>query len=161
MHTCTAHSDPKSWDIVMGLLSWAPSFLLSLVTFRFLSFPSLLSPPGSWALVSLLCLTRFTTVLTSGVNQQEDTEKKKPMGDCPTLISDWRWRFCSLRVQHFLSGSVVKNPLVMQETQEIQVWSLGREDPLEEGMATHSSILPRKILWTEESGRLQPYTFDS
>ena len=30
----------------------------------------------------------------------------------------------------------------MQETQEIQVQSLGREDPLEEGMATHSSILP-------------------
>ena len=30
----------------------------------------------------------------------------------------------------------------MQETQEMQVQSLGREDPLEEGMATHSSILP-------------------
>ena len=34
--------------------------------------------------------------------------------------------------------------------------SLGWEDPLEEGMATHSSILAWRIPWTEESGRLQP-----
>ena len=43
----------------------------------------------------------------------------------------------------------------MQETQETWVWSLGREDPLEEGMATHCSILAWRIPWTEESGRLQ------
>ena len=35
------------------------------------------------------------------------------------------------------------------------VGSLGREDPLEEEVATHSSILARRIPWTEESGRLQ------
>ena len=35
------------------------------------------------------------------------------------------------------------------------VQSLGREDPLEEGMATHSSILAWRIPWTEEPGRLQ------
>ena len=35
------------------------------------------------------------------------------------------------------------------------VQSLGQDDPLEEGMATHSSILARKIPWTEEPGRLQ------
>ena len=39
--------------------------------------------------------------------------------------------------------------------QEIQVRSLGREDPLEQGMATHSSIPVWKILWTEEPGGLQ------
>ena len=39
--------------------------------------------------------------------------------------------------------------------QETRVQSLGREDPLEEGMATHSSILAWRILWTEEPGRLQ------
>ena len=39
--------------------------------------------------------------------------------------------------------------------QETQVWSLDGEDPLEEGMATHSSILARKIPWIEEAGRLQ------
>ena len=38
---------------------------------------------------------------------------------------------------------------------ETQVWSLGREDPLEKEMATHSSILAWKIPWTEEPGRLQ------
>ena len=39
--------------------------------------------------------------------------------------------------------------------QEMQVQSLSREDPLEEGMATHSSILAGKIPWTEEPGRVQ------
>ena len=42
----------------------------------------------------------------------------------------------------------------MQETQEMQVRSLGREDPLEEGMATHSKILAWRIPWTEDPGRL-------
>ena len=39
--------------------------------------------------------------------------------------------------------------------QEMWVQSLGREDPLEEGMATHSSILSWEISWTEEPGGLQ------
>ena len=50
---------------------------------------------------------------------------------------------------------MVKNPSAVQETQEMWVQSLGREDPLEEGVATHSSILTWRILWTEEPGRLQ------
>ena len=45
--------------------------------------------------------------------------------------------------------------LPMQVTQETQVHSLGREDPLEEEMATHSSILAWEIPWTEEPGGLQ------
>ena len=49
----------------------------------------------------------------------------------------------------------VKNLLAIKETQETWVWSLGREDSLEEGMATHSSILAWRILWTEEPGGLQ------
>jgi len=57
--------------------------------------------------------------------------------------------------QGFPSGSVVKNPPAGQETQEMWVWSLGQENPLEEGMATHSSILAWIIPWTEELGRLQ------
>ena len=48
---------------------------------------------------------------------------------------------------------MVKNLPAMKELQETQFRSLGREDPLEEGMAIHSSILARKILWTEEPGR--------
>ena len=43
----------------------------------------------------------------------------------------------------------------MQEMQEMQVSSLGLADPLEEGMATHSSILAWEIPWTEEPGGLQ------
>ena len=51
----------------------------------------------------------------------------------------------------FPVGLVVKNPLAMQET---WVPFLGWEDPLEGEMATHSSILPWEIPWTEESGGL-------
>ena len=46
-----------------------------------------------------------------------------------------------------------KNLLAVQET---RVWSLGREDPLEKEMATHSSIPAWEIPWTEELGGLQP-----
>ena len=42
----------------------------------------------------------------------------------------------------------------MQEMQETQVQSLGREDPLEEEMVTHSSILAMEVPWTEEPGEL-------
>ena len=48
-----------------------------------------------------------------------------------------------------------KNLPAMQETQEVQVQSLGWEDPLEKEMATHSSILAWKIPWTEDPGGLQ------
>ena len=53
----------------------------------------------------------------------------------------------------FPSGSAVKNPPAMQET---QVQSLGQEDPLEEDMATHSSTLAQRIPWTEEPGGYSP-----
>ena len=49
-------------------------------------------------------------------------------------------------------AQMVKNPPTMQET---RVQSLGWEDPLEKGMATHSSILAWKIPWTEEPDGLQ------
>ena len=52
----------------------------------------------------------------------------------------------------FPGGSVVKNLPAKQET---RVQSLGQEDPLEKGMATHSGILTWEIPWTEEPGRLQ------
>ena len=52
----------------------------------------------------------------------------------------------------FLKAQSVKNLPVMQET---CVRFLGREDPLEKEMATHSSIIAWRIPWTEEPGRLQ------
>ena len=51
-----------------------------------------------------------------------------------------------------LVAQLVKNLPAVQET---RVQSLGREDPLEKEMATHSSILAWKISWTEEPGGLQ------
>ena len=54
--------------------------------------------------------------------------------------------------QQQLLAQIVKCLPAMRET---QVQSLGREDPLEEEMATHSSTLAWKIPWTEEPGRLQ------
>ena len=54
----------------------------------------------------------------------------------------------------FFGGSAVKNLLVMQATQETWVPSLGRENPLEEGMVTDFSILAWRIPWTKELGRL-------
>ena len=58
----------------------------------------------------------------------------------------------SSSVQAFLVAQMLKNLPAMQET---QVHSLGWEDPLEKGMATHSSILAWRIPWTEEPGGLQ------
>ena len=49
---------------------------------------------------------------------------------------------------------MVKNLPAMQET---RVYSLGREDPLEEEMATHFSILAQRIPWTEELGMSSPW----
>ena len=58
----------------------------------------------------------------------------------------------------FQNGSIVKKKkihLLIQEIQETGIQSLGREDSLEEEMATQSSILAWRIPWTEEPGRLQ------
>ena len=55
----------------------------------------------------------------------------------------------------FLSGSVVKNPPTMQETQETRVWFAGSGRSPGEESGNHSSILAWKIPWTEEPGRLQ------
>ena len=55
----------------------------------------------------------------------------------------------------FPGGSAVESLPAMQELQEARVRSLSGADPLEEGMATHSSILAWRIPWTEEPGGLQ------
>ena len=60
--------------------------------------------------------------------------------------------YVNINSRGFPGGSVVKNPPAMQET---WVQSLGREDPREEGMATHSSVLVWRNPGTEEPGGLQ------
>ena len=72
----------------------------------------------------------------------------------PTALTStraWILTRCNCFSPIFLLSPTVKNLLPMQET---QVQSLGREDPLEKGMATHSSILAWRIPWSEEPGRL-------
>ena len=66
--------------------------------------------------------------------------------ECPIV------NVCECKFGASLVAQTVKNLPAMQET---QVQSLGGEDPLEEGIATRSSILAWRIPWTEEPGRLQ------
>ena len=73
----------------------------------------------------------------------------------------------SMLSKHETLGSIPYTPIILSfpcgsdgkesanNEGETQVQSLGREDPLEKGMATHSSILPWRIPWTEEPGGLQ------
>ena len=70
---------------------------------------------------------------------------------CFTLCIYYKLRLCL----GFPDSSVVNNLPVMQEAQEMWVRSLGQEDPLMEGMATHSSILAWSITQTEEPGGIQ------
>ena len=56
--------------------------------------------------------------------------------------------FLSLLYTSVFSGSAVKNLPAIQELQETQVRSQGQEDPLEKGMAPHSSIFAWRIPWT-------------
>ena len=64
------------------------------------------------------------------------------------VISSYR----PYKIRAYLVAQMVKNLPAMQET---QVWSLGWEEPLEKGRATHFSTLTWKIPWTEEPGGLQ------
>ena len=58
----------------------------------------------------------------------------------------------NVHIHASLVAQMVKNLTILQKT---WVWSLSWEEPLEEGMATHSSILAWRSLWTEEPGGLQ------
>ena len=55
----------------------------------------------------------------------------------------------------YMASLVAQTVMDLPAMQETRVRSLGREDPPEEGMATHSSILAWRIPWTEEPGGLQ------
>ena len=68
------------------------------------------------------------------------------------LLLRWVSGFFCASIIASLVVQLVKNPPAMQET---LVRFLGREDPLEEEMTTHSSILAWEIPWTEEPGRVQ------
>ena len=63
-------------------------------------------------------------------------------------------RLLNKHIYASLVAQTVKNPPATQETQEMEVRSLGQEDPLEEDMATQPRISAWRISWTEEPGGL-------
>ena len=76
------------------------------------------------------------------------------------LVIDRSWEEKGMKSDYLLGmgfpgSSVINSPPAMQEPQEMRVRSLAREDSLEEGTATHSSILAWGMPWTEEPGKLQ------
>ena len=71
---------------------------------------------------------------------------------CPAGISMHWYGHVGFLYLTVASAQMIKN---LPATQEAQVWSLGQEDSLEKGMATHSRILACEIPWTEEPGGLQ------
>ena len=73
------------------------------------------------------------------------------MGTRTLLRRDLNWVW-GKHLRASLVAQPVKN---LPAVQEMQIQSLGQEDPLEKGMATHSSILAWRIPWTEELGGLQ------
>ena len=75
----------------------------------------------------------------------EDVGRSQGSGRCPGEGSGWQ------STPAFLA-QMVKNLPAVQET---RVQSLGQKDPLQKGMATHSSLLAWRIPWTEEHGKLQ------
>ena len=83
------------------------------------------------------------------LSRENSTLKKDKSGIRPSPLN----LRCPPAIQRpHLVAQMVKNLPAMQET---QVQSLGWENPLEKGMAIHSSILAWRIPWTEESGRLE------
>ena len=81
-----------------------------------------------------------------------EIESQNESGKSTSIFNQVQDDPLGVNLTNFPGGSAVKNPPAMQE---MWVQSLGQKDPLENEMATHSSILAWKILWTKEPGRLQ------
>ena len=124
----------KDHRVLLHVIEWAESLLCS---FGKVIFPL-------WASVSPSSILIFIVWMF-----QECEAPGK--GELRDLIYETNmYLLCARR--GFPGGSVVKNLPAMQE---MRVWFLGQEDPLEEGMATHSSVLACRIPWIEEPGKLQ------
>ena len=114
------------------------------------------------------CTTHPTLHLSSSLrddlNQESDVYIFRAFSRCLSicvylsiyLIYTYSICLCGFtHVNCFPDGLVVKNPPAIQGMQETWVQSPGQEDPLEEEMAHHSSILAQKIPWIEEPGGIQ------
>ena len=97
-------------------------------------------------------IASHSSFLTRRIPWTEEPGRLQSMGS-QRVGHDWKTNiFFTVWKRASLMAQMVKNLLAMQET---WVWSLGREDPLEKGMETHSSILSWIFPWTEEPGWLQ------
>ena len=79
-------------------------------------------------------------------------------GQCRLRLRSWLMRWLNAGSWYVSASPVaqwIKNLPAMQETQEMWVWSLGGDNPLEKEMAIRFSILTWKTPWAEEPGRLQ------
>ena len=108
---------------------------------------------GRWSLLpaSILTSEKKTSILQTQLTEQEHSPKHWRRSCFSWYIdscSSWARR---AGISMSFMAQTVENPPAKQKT---WVQSLGWEDPLEEGMATHSSILAWKISWTVELGRL-------
>ena len=111
-------------------------------------------------MVESLCCLPETVIMLIGYTPIQNNFKKKSEHRTTFVILNLGWPALHLRDTDTelrmswasLLAQMVNNLPIILET---QVWSLGQEDPLEKGMATHSSIPAWKIPWTEEPGGLQ------
>ena len=104
-----------------------------------------------------MCETLYKSILMLTIWVQEikwDGFKEENLWLSNVPNTSWFYCLCTLRFNMVFS-MVQRTHLPMQETQATRVRSLDWEDLLEEGMATHSSILAWRIPWTEEPGSLQ------
>ena len=103
------------------------------------------------------CGIPFCRVWPSLGNGPSTPAHQHPLGtEAGTYSENWRWDLgLDVLILGLQVSPVVKNPPANEETKETWFRSPGWEDPLEEDMATHSSILAWRIPGTEEPGGLQ------
>ena len=105
-----------------------------------------------------LCIAHFTLQITKSLKYMclWKIYQTVHSGNTQTLITILKiFKHAYVQSWGFPGGTSDKQPACQCRRQEIQVWSLDQEDPLEKGMETHSKILAWRIPWTEEPGRLQ------
>ena len=135
--------------------AWCPAVSISHhgISLSLLPCCHVVLPPSSFIQYHLLKMLVDGFTVFSPIGWYRDQENifkytlyKKWLSPC-ILESDYPHSWWASLV-----AQMVKNLPAMQET---RVWSLGQENPLKKGMATHSCILPRRIPWTEKPVRLQ------
>ena len=90
------------------------------------------------------------TLSEKQTTNQWHPSKIRAFRNCPPILFSCRIYNIHWYIIYILVAQTVRNLPTVQDT---WVQSVGQEDPLEKGMATHSSILARRIPWTEEPGR--------